>query len=212
VDLAQSPSSLAQLVIELRNRCDSRLLLICIADVKSRPRLNQHETRIFELEKENRRLDVNPKKRSRQGPTEHQQNPSPSKSGMYHSPESSINGIHLGPPIATLRSLRVLAEEPVHESTPTVQKRKSIYDPTYNGLLSVEDVGQAIEMYVNHPFVRGESQLLIYYRFFQHCHASAPVLDESIHFSWQDYLERSPTLILTICSIGLRFWEAGDRR
>lgn len=53
----------------------------------------------------------------------------------------------MGPPIATLRSLRVLAEERVHASTLRAQRYKSIYDPTYQGLLTVEEVERAVEMY-----------------------------------------------------------------
>ncbi|KAJ5991208.1 transcriptional regulator family: Fungal Specific TF [Penicillium canescens] len=176
LDVAQSPSSLVQLVIELQNR------------------LNQHETRILELESQKRQSDVNRKEPPRYVQPERQQAFSPSQSDIYHSPESSIDGIHLGPPIATLRSLRVLAEEQVHDSTPRALKYKSIYNPIHQGLLSVENVQRATEI------------------FFQHCHVSAPVLDETIRYSWQEYLERSPTLILAICSVGTRFWDAGDQR
>ncbi|KAJ6069864.1 transcriptional regulator family: Fungal Specific TF [Penicillium canescens] len=128
LDVAQSPSSLVQLVIELQNR------------------LNQHETRILELESQKRQSDVNRKEPPRYVQPERQQAFSPSQSDIYHSPESSIDGIHLGPPIATLRSLRVLAEEQVHDSTPRALKYKSIYNPIHQGLLSVENVQRATEI------------------------------------------------------------------
>jgi hypothetical protein len=97
-------------------------------------------------------LEINRKEPPRYVQPERQQGFSPSQSDIYHSPESSIDGIHLGPPIATLRSLRVLAEEQVHDSTSRALKYNSIYNPIHQGLLSVEDVQRAIEMYFTIPF------------------------------------------------------------
>ncbi|KAI2684543.1 transcriptional regulator family: Fungal Specific TF [Penicillium roqueforti] len=175
LDLTQSPSGLVQLVIELQNR------------------LNQHETRISELENQKSPFDHNTKERPRDIQPEHQEALPKSQSNIYDSPESEIDGIHLGPPIATLRSLRVLAEERVDESTLRAQRYKNMYDPIYQGLLTAEEVRRAVEI------------------FFDHCHHSAPVLDEGIRDTWHEYLQTSPTLILTICSVGTRFWDIGDR-
>lgn len=122
------------------------------ADVKTRSRLNQHETRIFELENQKSPFSVNTNERPRDIQPEHQEAPSRSQNDIYDSPESSIDGIHLGPPIATLRSLRVLAGERVHDSTLRAQRYKSIYDPTYQGLLTAEDVQRAVEMYYTTSF------------------------------------------------------------
>lgn len=121
-------------------------------DTKTRSRLNQHETRIFELENQKGQFDINTKKRPRDVQPEREEALSRSQSDIYDSSESSIDGIHLGPPIATLRSLRVLAGERVHESTLRAQRYKSIYDPIYQGLLTTEDVQRAVEMYSTTPF------------------------------------------------------------
>lgn len=46
----------------------------------------------------------------------------------------------------------MLAEERVDTSTLRAQRYKSIYDPTYQGLLTVEEVERAVEMYCTTPF------------------------------------------------------------
>ncbi|KAJ5776300.1 transcriptional regulator family: Fungal Specific TF [Penicillium nucicola] len=173
-------------------------------------KLNQHEMRIRELETKNSSLAVNTDQQNEVNHLEHHQDLSSGQKYQYDSPESSIDGIHLGPPIATLRSLRVLAEEGTQSFTRPAQKHKSIYDPIYQGLISVQDVQRAIEMYRPTALVRIAFSLTRT-RFFQHCHASAPVLDENICFLWREYLEQSPALILAICSVGTRFWDIGDR-
>ncbi|KAJ5987442.1 hypothetical protein N7451_011807 [Penicillium sp. IBT 35674x] len=104
---------------------------------------------------------------------------------------SGMDGIDLGPPIATLRSLKVLATHgDIHDpNTPTPKrKRLSSFDPVRQGLLTVNDAQKAIDI------------------FFDHCHPSAPVLDESTRYSWGEPELHAPALILAICSIGARFW------
>jgi hypothetical protein len=86
----------------------------------------------------------------------HKQALSPSQTGASGSPESSLNGIDLGPPIATLRSLRALAEEDtVYDgaNSKTQTNCRDEFDPTLQGLLSSDDVQRAIDMYDFHQYL-----------------------------------------------------------
>lgn len=62
---------------------------------------------------------------------------------------SGMDGIDLGPPIATLRSLKVLATHgDIHDTNTPTLKRKSLssFDPVRQGLLTVKDAQKAIDM------------------------------------------------------------------
>jgi hypothetical protein len=78
----------------------------------------------------------------------------PGRSGASRSPSSSMDGIDLGPPIATLRSLRALAndESGFVSNAPTAKARyHGIFHPISQGLLSIDDAQRAIHMYDDYP-------------------------------------------------------------
>ena len=63
---------------------------------------------------------------------------------------SGMDGIDLGPPIATLRSLKVLATHgDLHDQHKPAPKRNRLFsfDPVRQGLLGVKDAQKAIDMY-----------------------------------------------------------------
>ncbi|PWY83882.1 hypothetical protein BO94DRAFT_625431 [Aspergillus sclerotioniger CBS 115572] len=151
------PSRMAQLVVELHHQ------------------INQHEARIAQLEKQAQNTDA-PSKIYLQVPAETPNRP-PLTATPSHSPGFSMDGIDLGPPIATLRSLGALAKNDTHSG----------FDPVARGIISMEDAQSAITL------------------FFDHCHPWAPFLGDDIRHSWQDLRRTTPVLFLAICSVGMRF-------
>ncbi|KAJ5296224.1 uncharacterized protein N7443_007117 [Penicillium atrosanguineum] len=108
-----------------------------------------------------------------------------------------MDGIDLGAPIATLRSLGALATDNFrYKSGHSAKWSKSpiTFDLISQCLLSDRDSQRAIDI------------------FFKHCHPSAPVLEEDIRHFWREPDRYSPTLILAICSVGTRFWNNDSRR
>ncbi|KZF19673.1 hypothetical protein L228DRAFT_285614 [Xylona heveae TC161] len=208
-DVAPSPSKMAQLVVDLQQR------------------LNRHEARILELEKlpqggKVRQTDEDTPSHARGAisnaqstshqtprelPLEREDGPSPQvltcETPASHTSTFSMDGIGLGPPIATLRSLGALSKdegrlsshspELKSKGTPNVLNRYTACDPVARGVLSVHDAQRAIHI------------------FFEHCHPLAPVLNERLRHSWLDLRFSSPTLFLAICSIGARFWDTGHQ-
>jgi hypothetical protein len=77
---------------------------------------------------------------------------SPYQSSMSNSPSFTLDGIDLGPPIATLRSLGALAKDESTSNPKPLTARKSqashqsIYDPVAEKILSISEAGQAITM------------------------------------------------------------------
>lgn len=114
-------------------------------------RINQHEARIHELEGQ---LGKETALSGREGLAK----PTPDSSEFPNSSPSNISEarsnmdkIDLGPPIATLRSLRALAKEDSLSIAPTSNPRTSkkhhdSYDPVLKGILSFEDAQRAIDM------------------------------------------------------------------
>lgn len=82
----------------------------------------------------------------------HQPAISPYHSSLSDSPTFTLDGIDLGPPIATLRSLGALTkEESASNSKPLAASksqppRESIYDPVANKIMSIDEAAQAIGM------------------------------------------------------------------
>ncbi|KAJ5081018.1 hypothetical protein N7456_013728 [Penicillium angulare] len=185
VDVTQSPSRLAQLVVELHAK------------------VNHHEARIRELERDSLLGEPSLPDKVKNGTTKTENNCliavspqqaiSPSQTVASRTPGSAVDGIDLGAPIATLRSLGALATDESKTEYEPASLAKPIFanpfDPISQGLLSVQESQRAIDI------------------FFQHCHSSAPVLDEDICYSWNEPGRHSPTLILAICSVGTRFWN-----
>ena len=140
-----SPSSLAQLVVDL-HRWYSRIVNILNTSYADFNRINQHETRIIKLEKKTEEPQqfsefVVPEKYGNQ-PDLGQPTLSPPETTQFRPAASSIDAIDLGPPIATLRSLRELAKD---ESTPSlnpvfgIKHARCSFDPILQGLLSMDD-------------------------------------------------------------------------
>jgi hypothetical protein len=77
---------------------------------------------------------------------------SPSRTGASRTPGSAVDGIDLGAPIATLRSLGALAtDESKTEYEPTSLAKPifaNTFDPISQGLLSVHESQRAIDMCV----------------------------------------------------------------
>nr|XP_031861608.1 uncharacterized protein CI109_002838 [Kwoniella shandongensis]KAA5528680.1 hypothetical protein CI109_002838 [Kwoniella shandongensis] len=143
-------------------------------------------------------------------------------------PDFTMSTLELGPPIATLRSLGALPTDraddgvevgvddgyerysqqedersrgnqharprTVHNHPSAVPTQMSILDPIARGVMSRKDAVIAIET------------------FFNHCHSFGPVLDEKLRKKGVDLRFESPTLFLTICTIGARFWEGSSSR
>ncbi|KAJ6155520.1 hypothetical protein N7470_006086 [Penicillium chermesinum] len=168
-DIVRSPSGLAQLVVDLHRR------------------VNQHESKIHELEARIR----NPA--AQNGPLDMTDSHLPMSNLPTASPsdrgdaKSHMDGIDLGPPIATLRSLGALAKDgpmAYTSSNKPPRKGRDLFNPVIRGILNPEDA-----------------------QFFTYCHNSAPVSSESTRYSWTKPLLHSPMLVLAICSIGARFWD-----
>ncbi|KAH8698691.1 hypothetical protein BGW36DRAFT_149806 [Talaromyces proteolyticus] len=127
----------------------------------------------------------------------HRNGVSPGQTIVSHSPGFSMDGIDLGPPIATLRSLGALSkDEPNSNSNLQTARTKqapynSIYDPVSRGVLTIHEAQRAISI------------------FFDNCHLMAPVLNESLRASWHGLRLSAPMLFLAIISVGTRFWNAG---
>lgn len=147
-----SPSSLAQIVVDL-NRRYSRMVNILNTSKADFNRIIQHETRIIELEKKTEESQqfselFVPEKHVNQ-PDLGKTSLSPPEPTQFRSPVSSIDAIDLGPPIATLRSLRELAKD---ESIPSLNPVSRIkhgrgpFDPISQGILSMDDAQAAIDM------------------------------------------------------------------
>ncbi|RAK98738.1 Zn(II)2Cys6 transcription factor [Aspergillus ibericus CBS 121593] len=158
LDDVPGPSRMAQLVVELHQQ------------------INHHETRIAKLERQASRVNASAK-RHLDVPAETPHRHQPLVATPSHSPGFSMDGIDLGPPIATLRSLGALA----------MNDSQAGFDPVARGVISVEDAQSAITL------------------FFNHCHPWAPFLGDEMRYSWQDLRHTSPILFLAICAVGMRF-------
>lgn len=67
---------------------------------------------------------------------------------------SGMDGIDLGPPIATLRSLKALTKygDMLDSHIPTPERNGlCTFDPIQRGIMTVKDAQQAIDMYHTHP-------------------------------------------------------------
>ncbi|PVH83619.1 hypothetical protein DL98DRAFT_652429 [Cadophora sp. DSE1049] len=200
-DIQATPSQMAQLVVDLQRR------------------VNLHESRIEELERQAR--NPNPGRMDTDVPnfedvpiqaTQHTLSPqmttvsntlaeSHSMQFANHqatqSQNFSMDDIDLGPPIATLRSLGALSNDGGSpESSRIVTQdieRSNSWDPVSRGVLSDRDARKAVNIY------------------FENCHPNAPFLSEKLRYSDHNLKFSSPLLFLAICCVGARFWESGDQ-
>ncbi|PYI03542.1 hypothetical protein BO78DRAFT_193882 [Aspergillus sclerotiicarbonarius CBS 121057] len=159
------PSRMAQLVVELHQQ------------------INRHETRIAQLEKQASRTDA-PAKTHLEVPAVTPNRPDPLTATPSHSPGFSMDGIDLGPPIATLRSLGALVKN----------DSRAGCDPVARGVISLEDAHSAMIL------------------FFNHCHPWAPFLGDEMRYAWQDLRRTAPVLFLAICAVGMRFHSPDPAR
>ncbi|KAJ5634707.1 hypothetical protein N7528_002549 [Penicillium herquei] len=169
-----------------------------LRDLDSLERINQQESRILELEKAAhlQKQTSNGESGKSSGSEQYGAHPSGHTTLSPSQASTSLSGvdaIELDPPIATLRSIRELAKyETTHESEVARPSRISPFDPVRQGILTAQDAQKAINI------------------FFDNCHPSAPLLNQSTRQSWSERELHSPALVLAICSIGARFWSKGN--
>ena len=111
----------------------------------------------------------------------------------------SMDNLDLGPPIDTLRTLRGDHERHdqrnVTTSIPVLADqapRSNVPDALPFSLLDESEVSRMVGIY------------------FDRCHSSAPFLDTSLRNKTETMRRERPTLLLALCCIGARFWEAAE--
>ncbi|KAF4633767.1 hypothetical protein G7Y89_g4355 [Cudoniella acicularis] len=182
---SMSPLQMVQLVVDLRRRT------------------NIHETRIAELERlrlaegvnysSNTEINSNSTSRQALSPPGH------AETHDEHTPRGdSAHFFNNEPQAVHPRDFRALSEDeassgsraqdPGHRSNLNSTLRHSC-DPVSRGIISPHDAQKAINIY------------------FEHCHPCAPVLSENFRWSALELRTSSPTLFLSVCSVGARFWS-----
>ncbi|KUJ19134.1 uncharacterized protein LY89DRAFT_683068 [Mollisia scopiformis] len=126
--------------------------------------------------------------------------PPPTDSGF------TMDAVDLDTPMSTLRNLKTLSKERTEESAAA---RSMTYDPILP-VLSRKD----IQSFEQDPIVQGimtlEEAQQAFDIFFTHCHPHAPFLCIQTQRSASYVRQTSPTLFLSVCTIGARFWQAAN--
>ncbi|CZR61477.1 uncharacterized protein PAC_11373 [Phialocephala subalpina] len=117
-------------------------------------------------------------------------------------PGFTMDAVDLDTPMSTLRNLKTLSKESTEARSMTydpilpVLSRKDIQtfeqDPIVQGIMTLEEAQQAFDI------------------FFTHCHLHAPFLCVQTQRSASSVRHTSPTLFLSVCTVGARFWQAAN--
>lgn len=117
-------------------------------------------------------------------------------------PGFTMDAVDLDTPMSTLRNLKTLSKESTEARSMTydpilpVLSRKDIrtseQDPIVQGIMTLEEAQQAFDI------------------FFAHCHPHAPFLCVQTQRSASSVRQTSPTLFLSVCTVGARFWQAAN--
>lgn len=128
--------------------------------------------------------------------------------GISTSPAQPENGftmdsVDLDTPMSTLRNLVSLTKEKesppqdnLYNSAPAPLTREERVnfeqDPVAQGILTMEEAQHTFDI------------------FFEHCHSMAPFMCTRKQRSAMSVRQSSPTLFLSVCTVGARFWRSGN--